>query len=62
MPRKRTCIDEAISICVCGVTNLKELMGECLDTIVGNGELLPSNVSYEASTNDQNGLLHAFVI
>ena len=42
---------EAISRYLWGFTS-SQLMGECLDTISGNGELLPSNVSYKASTND----------
>ena len=32
-------------------------MGECLDIIFGNSELLPSNISHKASSDDQNGLL-----
>ena len=33
------------------------LMGECLDIISGNGEFLPSNIGYKATTDNQNRLL-----
>ena len=33
------------------------LMGECLDVIFGKVELLPSDVSYESSTNNKHGFL-----
>ena len=33
-------------------------MGECLDIISGNGELLPSNISHKAATNNEYWFLH----
>ena len=36
---------------------IRRLMGECLDIIFGNSELLPSNISHKASSNDQDGFL-----
>ena len=35
----------------------RKLMGECLDIISGKWQLLPSNISYKASPNDQDGFL-----
>lgn len=35
----------------------RRLMGECLDIISGDSELLPSNISHKASSNDQNRFL-----
>ena len=32
-------------------------MGECLDIISGNGELLPSNISHKAPANDKHRFL-----
>lgn len=40
------------------VTDCKgDFWAECLDIISGNGELLPSNVSDESTTNDEDRLL-----
>ena len=36
-------------------------MGECLDIISGSSEILPSNVSYKASSNDQYRFLYKSV-
>jgi hypothetical protein len=35
----------------------RDFWAECLDIISGNGELLPSNVSDESTTHDEDRLL-----
>lgn len=42
-------------------TTFRKLMGECLDIISGKWQLLPSNISYKASPNDQDGFLFRLV-
>ena len=50
-----------VSSCISRVITIRRLMGECLDIISGKSELLPSNISHKASSNDQYRFLYPLV-
>lgn len=51
MLHMRICM-QMVRMCVDRLISLTSLIGECLDKVSGNGEHLPCNIGYEASTND----------